>query len=98
MTYAPPQQMSLSEAMPSRRHIWEGLVARHGLEGTDFDDLAAWPVGDFLFHHEADNITSTIKARQAGFADALDTETRLLELFDRLVAQKILPPTLGKRG
>jgi len=46
----------------------------------------------FLFHHEYDNITSTVKVRQAGFADALDTETRLPELFDELVATKVLPP------
>ena len=59
---------------------------------TPFEKLVGWGVGDFLFHHEADNITSTVKVRQAGFADALDTENRLLDLFDRLVEQKVLPP------
>lgn len=92
MEYAPPQQMSLTEAMPARRDVWESLAARHQLVPTPFDQLVAWPVGDFLFHHEADNITSTIKIRQAGFADALDTETRLLQLFDSLVEQRVLPP------
>lgn len=92
MDYAAPQQMSLSDAMPTRAEIWNRLVERHNLVPTPFEDLVAWPVGDFLFHHEADNITSTVKARQAGFADALDTETRLLELFDMLVDKKILPP------
>jgi hypothetical protein len=33
-----------------------------------------------------------VKIRQAGFADALDTETRLLDLFDGLVEAKVLPP------
>lgn len=98
MEYASPQQMSLTEAMPNRRGVWEELVARHDLAGTDFANLVAWPVGDFLFHHEADNITSTIKARQAGFADALDTETRLLDLFDDLIEQKVLPPLRQKHG
>lgn len=92
MDYAAPQQMSLTEAMPARRDVWERLVERHGLVRTPFDELVGWPVGDFLFHHEADNITSTVKIRQAGFHDALDTETRLLQLFDDLVEQKILPP------
>ncbi|QGU08313.1 NAD dependent epimerase/dehydratase family protein [Corynebacterium occultum] len=94
MDYAAPQQMSLSEAMPTRAAVWEELVEKYDLVATDFNTLVAWPVGDFLFHHEADNITSTIKARQAGFADALDTESRLPELFDDLIAKKILPPTL----
>ena len=92
MDFAEPQQMSLAEAMPTRRHVWETLVERHGLRETPFDELVGWGVGDFLFHHEADNITSTVKVRQAGFADALDTETRLLELFDQLIDAKILPP------
>lgn len=92
MEYAPPQQMSLTDAMPTQVAEWDRLVAQHGLESAPFDKLVAWPVGDFLFHHEADNITSTIKIRQAGFADALDTETRILQLFDDLVDQKVLPP------
>lgn len=92
MEFAEPQQMSLAEAMPSRRAVWEELVERFGLVDTPFEDLVGWEVGDFLFHHEYDNITSTIKVRHAGFADALDTETRLPELFDKLVDAKILPP------
>lgn len=95
MDYAAPQQMSLSEAMPARADVWERLVERHGLVPTPFEKLVAWGVGDFLFHHEADNITSTVKIRQAGFADALDTESRLLDLFDQLVEQKVLPPLRG---
>lgn len=91
MDYAPPQQMSLAETMPARAEVWSRLVERHGLVGTPFEQLVGWGVGDFLFHHEADNITSTVKIRQAGFADALDTQSRLLELFDRLVEQKVLP-------
>lgn len=92
MEYAEPQQMSLTEAMPTRADVWERLVERYGLVDTPFDELVGWPVGDFLFHHEADNITSTVKVRQAGFADALDTENRLVELFDQLIEAKILPP------
>lgn len=92
MDYAPPQQMSLGETMPQLAEVWDRLVTRHGLADTPFEQLVGWGVGDFLFHHEADNITSTVKVRQAGFADALDTETRLLELFDQLVELKVLPP------
>lgn len=91
MDCAPPQQMSLTEAMPTRADLWQRLVQRHGLVATPFEKLVGWEVGDFLFHHEADNITSTVKIRQAGFADTLDTETRLLELFDRLIEHKVLP-------
>ncbi|TFD46935.1 SDR family oxidoreductase [Cryobacterium frigoriphilum] len=92
MDYAPSQQMHLVEAMPALAHVWQRLVERHGLVPTPFEKLVGWGVGDFLFHHEADNISSTVKIRQAGFADALDTESRMLDLFDQLVEQKVLPP------
>ncbi|WP_018296347.1 SDR family oxidoreductase [Corynebacterium lubricantis] len=96
MEYAPPQQMSLAESMPAHAEVWERLVQRHGLVDTPFEKLVGWGVGDFLFHHEADNITSTVKVRQAGFADVLDSETRLLQLFDELVEAKVLQPFEAK--
>lgn len=92
MEYAAPQQMPLSEAMGALAGRWQEMVTKYGLVETPYEKLVAWPVGDFLFRHEYDNITSTVKARQAGFADVLDTESRLLELFDSLVEQKVLPP------
>ncbi|MGD7001451.1 hypothetical protein [Corynebacterium halotolerans] len=94
MDYAAPQQVSLAETMPTRRDVWEQLVAKYDLVETPFDELVGWGVGDFLFHQEADNITSTVKVRQAGFADALDTGTRLPQLFGGLIDKRILPPTL----
>lgn len=85
--------------MPTRADVWEGLVAQHGLDATPFEKLVAWPVGDFLFHHEADNITPIVKIRQAGFADALDTEARLLQfaVVDEVHAA-VGPLMLSARG
>lgn len=96
MDYAPPQQMSLAAVMPQHAAVWKSLVEQYELVDTPFEKLVGWGVGDFLFHHEADNITSTVKIRQAGFADVLDTETRLLELFDQLVEKKVLPPFMSQ--
>lgn len=92
MDYAEPQPLPLAETMPHHADLWQRLVARHGLQETPFAELVGWGVGDFLFHHEADAITSTVKIRQAGFADCLDTAPRLLELFAALVEQKVIPP------
>lgn len=96
MDYAEPQPMPLAEAMPQRAEVWQRLKDRHGLVDIPFEQLVGWGVGDFLFRHEADNITSTVKLRQAGFADCLDTAPRMLELFDRLVEQRIIPPFDGR--
>jgi nucleoside-diphosphate-sugar epimerase len=92
MDYAEPQPVPLAEAMPLHANVWNRLVERHDLVRTPFEHLAGWDFGDFLFRSEFDNVTSTIKARQAGFARCLDSEDRFLELFDRLVAERVIPP------
>jgi nucleoside-diphosphate-sugar epimerase len=92
MEYAEPQPVVLAEAMPLHQDLWQQLVTTYGLVPTAFEDLAGWSFGDFLFRSEFDNVTSTIKARQHGFADCLDTEDRFLELFDELAATKVIPP------
>lgn len=92
MEHAEPQPVPLSDAMPQRRDVWERLVARHDLVPTPYEDLVGWEFGDSLLRSEFDNVTSTVKVRQAGFADCLDTEDRFLELFARLAAQRVIPP------
>ena len=59
---------------------------------TPYDQLVGWQFGEFLLRSEFDNVTSTIKARQAGFTACLDTEDRFLELFERLVTDRVIPP------
>lgn len=49
------QQMNLAGAMPSPAGVWARLVVRHSWVDTPFEKLTGWGVGDFLFHHEADN-------------------------------------------
>jgi nucleoside-diphosphate-sugar epimerase len=95
MEYAEPQPVPLADAMPQRQAVWERLVQSHGLVDTPFDQLVGWQFGDFLLRSEFDNVSSTIKARLAGFADALDSEHRFLELFDQLVTDRIIPPHPG---
>ncbi|SOD98656.1 SDR family oxidoreductase [Blastococcus haudaquaticus] len=92
MEYAEPQPVPLAEAMAGRRDVWERLVGRHGLVDTPYGDLVRWEFGEFIFTSGFDNVSSTIKLRRAGFADCFDTEDRFLELFDRLSAERIIPP------
>ncbi|MGY1915464.1 SDR family oxidoreductase [Blastococcus sp. SYSU DS0973] len=92
MEHAEPQPVPLAEAMADRRDVWERLAARHGLVSTPYEDLVRWEFGEFIFTSGFDNVSSTIKLRQAGFADCLDTEHRFLELFDRLAADGVIPP------
>ncbi|MFJ6001677.1 SDR family oxidoreductase [Arthrobacter sp. NPDC092385] len=92
MDYAEPQPVLLAEAMPQHQDLWQQMVTEYDLVQTPYQDLAGWAFGDFLFRSGFDNVTSTIKARQHGFADCLDTEDRFLDLFDRLASNKVIPP------
>ena len=92
MELAEPQPVPLAEAMRDRREVWERLAARHDLVPTPYEDLVGWEFGEFIFTSGFDNVSSTIKLRQAGFADCLDTGDRFLELFDRLAGARVVPP------
>ncbi|WP_104116142.1 SDR family oxidoreductase [Arthrobacter sp. B1805] len=92
MDYAEPQPVLLAEAMPQYEDLWNEMVVEHDLVSTPFRDLAGWSFGDFIFRSGFDNVTSTIKARQHGFSDCLDTEDRFIELLQALATDKVIPP------
>jgi nucleoside-diphosphate-sugar epimerase len=93
------EPLSLAEWLPAKEEIWDRIVAKHGLQPLPLTSLLGQS------HHYADFcmasgvgkppppvLVSTIKLRQAGFADCIDTETMFREQLSRLVAKKILPP------
>ena len=47
---------------------------------------------DFLFGSTFDNITSTIKARRAGFHACMDTEEFFTGFFAEMREGRVLPP------
>ncbi|MBS0336762.1 MAG: SDR family oxidoreductase [Proteobacteria bacterium] len=83
MPLAEPQTISLTAQMADKGPLWDAMVARHGLKPHRFDEIAAWPFGDYVFGSDWDVMTSTTKARQHGFHAVVDSE----EMFVRLLAQ-----------
>ena len=90
---------SLAAAMADQSPTWDRIRARAGLVAPALDAF----VGQSL--HYVDILTgfgrtggkppsamSTIKLRQAGFHDVIDTETMLRKWFARLQEQRLLPP------
>ncbi len=93
MEVAEPVPIPLAVYMADKGALWGETVARYGLRNIPYEQVAAWNFGDFIFHSEFDNISSTIKARQAGFADCIDTEEMFRRLFATLRAMKVIPKT-----
>jgi len=91
MKPGPVQSMRLGAEMPGKTAVWERLVKKHGLKPTPYAQAVNWPYGDFVFGPEYDIMSSTLKAREFGFHDALDTERMFIELFDYYRREKIIP-------
>ncbi len=85
------QTISLVAHMAGQAPLWEQLVARHGLRPIPFAELAAWPFGDYVFGCDWDVMTSTVKARQFGFHDVVDSEEMFVRLLRRFREERIVP-------
>jgi nucleoside-diphosphate-sugar epimerase len=84
-----PIEIDLALFMRDKGALWSGLQGRHGLL-VPFERLVNWAHGGILrLAHEVHS--STIRIRQAGFQECLDSEERLLELFDEMRARRFIP-------
>jgi nucleoside-diphosphate-sugar epimerase len=86
-----PQPMNLETQMAPFEAVWRALVARHGLVETPYAQIAAWDFLDACLNWEQDVVLSTIKIRQAGFGEAIDTHESLRLQLGRLRAMKLVP-------
>jgi nucleoside-diphosphate-sugar epimerase len=92
METAPPVPFKLAEYMADKGPLWDAVVRKYGLRPIPYDQVVSWGFGDFIFHSEFDNISSTIKARRAGFHDCIDTEDMFIDFFDQIRANRVIPP------
>jgi nucleoside-diphosphate-sugar epimerase len=99
MEVGEPRRQRLSDTMPGRADAWAELVDRYGLRSPR--DLGAfvggsWAYADILFgslgrDRRLPALLSTVKIRQAGFRDCIDTEDILCEWLIRFQERKLLP-------
>jgi nucleoside-diphosphate-sugar epimerase len=94
----PDEPLSLSAYLPEHRAMWRRIAEREGLREPDLIRLIGYShqYADFCFAHGARRppapaLVSTIKLRQAGFGDCIDTETMFRELIGAMQALRILP-------
>jgi nucleoside-diphosphate-sugar epimerase len=99
MEVGAPEPQRLAESMPGKAAVWDEIVAKHQLRTPGLMDF----VGDsFVYidlhlgfgrdHPPAPTLLSTIKLRQAGFADCIDSEDMLVEWIAWMQEQRLLPP------
>lgn len=91
MPFAGVQTISLSEFMADKAPLWDAIVKKHGLQPIPYGEVAAWPFGDYVFGTDWDVMTSTLKIRQAGFHEYVDSEEMFLRLFAQFRRMKVIP-------
>ena len=100
MEVGPDIPMSLAAEMPRRAHEWAAIVDRYGLRSPRSLEAFvgdSFVYADMLFHYGTDvarppALVSTIKLRQAGFGDCIDTEDMFRKWFARFRERRLLPP------
>lgn len=92
MDIAEPVPMPLAVYMADKAALWAEMTQKYHLQPTPYEQLVAWRFGDFIFGSAFDNITSTIKARRAGFHECIDTEEMFSRLFEDLRQRHVIPP------
>jgi nucleoside-diphosphate-sugar epimerase len=92
MPAADPIPTPLTVYMADKKPVWEDIVRKHRLQSLSYEQVSSWPFADAILRlMEFDNITSTIKARRAGFHDCIDTEEMFRSFFANLRAARVIP-------
>ncbi len=85
------QTISLTDFMADKEEVWNKIVEKHNLERVSYKEIAAWPFADYVFGTDWDVMTSTIKVRQAGFHNCVDSEEMFLRIFKEFQDRNVLP-------
>jgi nucleoside-diphosphate-sugar epimerase len=98
MKVGPPKTLSLAQEMPKHASEWASIVRKYDLAApADLHQFVgeSFALADFAFAYGAKQVNpilvSTIKARQAGFHDCIDSEDLLIKCFRRFQELRLLP-------
>ncbi len=91
MPWAEPQTISLTAQMADKAPLWESMVKKYGLQPYSFEQVVAWPFGDYVFGSDWDVMSNVTKSRQHGFEAVVDTEEMFVRLLEQFRAQRIVP-------
>ena len=99
MDVGEPAPQQLAEAMPPRADEWSAVVQRHGLRSPgDMGEFVggSWTYADILFGapgraRSLPALLSTVKIREAGFHDCVDSEDMLSDWLTEFQRRGLLP-------
>lgn len=84
-----PLNINLSLFMRDKGPLWSDLKRKHGLI-YELDEIQDWSQA-YIMNSESELHSSTIRIRQAGFHECLDTDDRIIELLHEMRERKYIP-------
>ena len=97
-----PPSLAQFFAAPETESAWARLAARHGLRFAALPGVLGQShiyvdllLGARIAAKPAPVLLSTIKLRQAGFHDCIDSQVSVMRWLERMSALKLLPPLQG---
>jgi nucleoside-diphosphate-sugar epimerase len=94
----PDAPLKLAEWLPAKAEVWTAIVERFGLRRVPLTELLGQShiYADFVMASGATRepkpvLVSTIKLRQAGFGDCIDTEQMFRELIAAMIEKRLAP-------
>jgi len=92
-----PADMKLASEMPRHAALWQKIAQRENLAVQDLDQLLglSWQYADATWASRRPlplpPLVSTVKARQAGFADCINTDDCIIDLLRTMQNLRYLP-------
>ena len=86
-----PSPINLTEFMADKAPVWDTIVKKYGLKPYRFDEVVAWPFGDYVFNTSWDVMSNVTKCRQHGFHEVVDSEEMFVRLLTQFREQGIVP-------
>jgi nucleoside-diphosphate-sugar epimerase len=91
MPVGEPQQHCLVQFMADKAPLWVAMVAKHCLKPYRFEEIVAWPFGDYVFNCDWDVMSSLTKSRQHGFHAVVDSTEMFVRQLGRFREERIVP-------
>ena len=88
----PSEFSPLEPRMKDADSIWEKIVTKYNLKSYKATEIASWWHTDADLGRQVETFADMGKSRKAGFREVQVTPDSFFELFDRLRAEKIIPP------
>lgn len=88
---APPGTVRIADFLADKGPVWDEMVRRHGLARKRLDEVASPAYAAFAFGIGWDEITSLVKARRAGFCEAVDSEEMIAQVIAEYRRRRVIP-------